>query len=90
MFKKINKTIYIEGMKCEGCVNRVKNVLSTIPGVKSCSVSLEDKKADLVLTKDIDDSVFQDKIEALGFTLKQFFGIIITICYRRSFCYGYD
>lgn len=70
MFKKINKTIYIEGMKCEGCVNRVKNVLSTISGVKSCSVSLEDKKADLVLAKDIDDSVFQDKIEALGFTLK--------------------
>lgn len=85
MFKKINKTIYIEGMKCEGCVNRVKNVLSSIPGVKSCSVSLEDKKADLVLAKDIDDSVFQDKIEALGFTLKQFFGIIITICYIREF-----
>lgn len=85
MFKKINKTIYIEGMKCEGCVNRVKNVLSAIPGVKSCSVSLEDKKADLVLAKDIDDSVFQDKIEALGFTLKQFFGIIITICYIREF-----
>ncbi len=84
MFKKINKTIYIEGMKCEGCVNRVKNVLSAIPGVKSCSVSLEDKKADLVLTKDIDDSVFQDKIEALGFTLEQFFGIIITICYIRE------
>ena len=70
MFKKINKTIYIEGMKCEGCVNRVKNVLYAIPGVKSCSVSLEDKKTDLVLTKDIDDSVFQDKIEALGFTLE--------------------
>ena len=70
MFKKINKTIYIEGMKCEGCVNRVKNVLSSIPEVKSCSVSVEDKKADLVLAKDIDDSVFQDKIEALGFTLK--------------------
>ena len=85
MFKKINKTIYIEGMKCEGCVNRVKNVLSAIPGVKSCSVSLEDKKADLVLAKDIDDSVFQEKIEDLGFTLEQFFGIIITICYIREF-----
>ena len=70
MFKKINKTFYIEGMKCEGCANRIKNALSTISSVKSCSVSLEDKKADLVLAKDIDDSVFQDKIEALGFTLK--------------------
>ena len=69
MFKKINKTIYIEGMKCDGCVKRVENVLSTIPGVKSCSVSLEDKKADLVLTKNIDDSIFQEKINALGFSI---------------------
>ena len=45
---------------------RFKNVLSAIPGVKSCSVSLEDKKADLVLTKDIDDSVFQDKMVKLN------------------------
>lgn len=70
MFKKINKTFYIEGMKCEGCANRIKNALSTISSVKSCSVSSEDKKADLVLTTDIDDSVFQEKIEDLGFTVK--------------------
>ena len=44
MFKKIHKTIEIEGMHCEGCANRVKNVLSSIPEVKSCNVSLEDKK----------------------------------------------
>ena len=53
MFKKINKTIEIEGMHCEGCVNRVTNVLSSIPGVKKCSVSLEDKKASLILSKEI-------------------------------------
>lgn len=67
MFKRINKVIYIEGMKCEGCVSRVKNVLSSIPGVKSCEVSLEEKCAKLVLTKDIDDQVFAEKIGNIGF-----------------------
>ena len=33
MFKKIHKTIEIEGMHCEGCANRVKNVLSSIPEI---------------------------------------------------------
>lgn len=70
MFKKINKVIYIEGMKCEGCVNRVKNVLSSIPGVKKVDVNLEDKEAELILSKEIDDSVFQDKISSIGFTMK--------------------
>lgn len=67
MFKRINKTFFIDGMKCEGCVNRIKNVLSSIPDVKSCFVSLEDKKAELVLNRDIDNSIIVTKIENLGF-----------------------
>lgn len=69
MFKKIHKTIEIEGMHCEGCANRVKNVLSSIPEVKSCNVSLEDKKVELILTKDISDDIIKEKIETLGFTV---------------------
>ena len=71
MFKKINKTIEIEGMHCEGCVNRVTNVLSSIPGVKKCSVSLEDKKASLILSKEIPVSVFQEKVESIGFQIRK-------------------
>lgn len=67
MFHRINKTIFIEGMKCEGCVNRVRNVLSSIPEVKRCIVSLEEKKAELILTKDISDSIIKEKIQSLGF-----------------------
>lgn len=70
MFKKIQKIIEIEGMHCEGCVNRVTNVLSSIPGVKKCDVSLEDKKANLILSKEIDDSVFRERIESIGFQMK--------------------
>ena len=69
MFKKVHRTIEIEGMHCEGCTNRVKNVLFSIPEVKSCNVSLEDKKAELILTKDISDDIIKEKIEVLGFTV---------------------
>ena len=71
MFKKIKKVIEIEGMHCEGCVNRVTNVLSSISGVKNCKVSLEDKKAYLVLSKEIPDFIFQEKIENIGFQMKK-------------------
>ena len=65
--KKIEKTIAIEGMKCEGCVNRVKNVLENMKEVTDCKVSLEDKQAKIILKKDIDDKIIKEKIENLGF-----------------------
>lgn len=70
MFKRIKKEIYIEGMHCEGCVKRVKNALLSIPVIKECDVSLEDKKATLVLSKNVDEKVILDKIESLGFQIK--------------------
>ena len=57
----------IEGMKCEGCVNRIKNVLSMVKGVHSYDVSLEDKRL-LVSVKN--EKVLGEvtrKIEVLGF-----------------------
>jgi copper chaperone len=40
-------TIPIEGMTCGGCVKSVTGVLQKIDGVKSVSVSLEKKQADV-------------------------------------------
>ncbi len=68
MSKDIVKTICIEGMHCEGCVNRVKNVLNNIKEVKKCQVDLG--KAEIVLKKDIDLSIIKEKIESLGFKTK--------------------
>lgn len=65
--KKVEKTISIEGMKCEGCVSRVKNVLEDIKEVTACEVSLEEKTAKITLKKDIDDEIIKKKIENLGF-----------------------
>ena len=42
----------INGMKCEGCVNRINNVLSTIKGVESFNVSLETKTLTIKVKKE--------------------------------------
>ena len=44
--------LIIEGMHCEGCVNRIKNVLSTVKGISSYNLSLEDKKLEIEVKKD--------------------------------------
>ena len=57
----------IEGMKCEGCVNRIKNALSTIKGIQYYEISLENKKLTLEVKKEkIIEEVIQ-KVEGLGF-----------------------
>ena len=66
-----NVELNIEGMKCEGCVNRIKNALSTIKGINSFDLSLEDKKLTLSLKKEktIDEVI--KKIEVLGFSISK-------------------
>ena len=61
------KELMIEGMKCEGCVNRIKNALFTMKGIDSFDLSLENKKLTLSVKKEktIDEVI--KKIETLGF-----------------------
>lgn len=63
--------LVIAGMQCEGCVNRIKNVLSTIKGITTYDISLTDKK--LLLTvknvKTIDEVIV--KITNLGFAVSK-------------------
>ena len=68
MHKNIEKTIYIAGMHCEGCINRVSNVLSNIKEVKTYQVELG--KAVIILKKDIDLNIIKEKIENLGFKVR--------------------
>ncbi len=66
-----NIELNIEGMKCEGCVNRIKNVLSTMKGIDSFDVSLEDKKLTLSVKKEKTVDEVIKKIEALGFSISK-------------------
>ena len=63
----MEKIVLISGMKCDGCANRVKNVLSDIKGIKKINVSFKEGNATFVTKKDIDDSIIKEKIEGLGF-----------------------
>ncbi len=66
-----NIELNIEGMKCEGCVNRIKKVLSTIKGIESFDISLETKILKLSVKKEktIDEVI--KKIEMLGFSVSK-------------------
>lgn len=43
--KKMEKTVSIEGMKCDGCVNIVKEKFEGIKGIMSVIIDLEKKAA---------------------------------------------
>ena len=61
------KELMIEGMKCEGCVTRIKNVFSSIKGIESYDISIETKKLSVSVKKEkVIDEVIK-KIENLGF-----------------------
>lgn len=64
---KITKTIFIEGMSCGGCAKRVEEALRLVKGVKSVSVSLEEKKAEVVFKKEIDKGILKVAVEDVGF-----------------------
>lgn len=60
--------IHIEGMKCEGCVNRIKNVVGNLKDVSTYDVSLENKELVATVKKDKVIPEILSKIDALGFT----------------------
>lgn len=64
---KITKTIFIEGMSCGHCAKRVEEALKAVKGVKSVNVSLEEKKADVVLKIDISNEILKAAVEDVGF-----------------------
>ena len=58
-------------MKCEGCVNRINNVLSTIKGIESFNVSLETKTLTIKVKKEKILNEVITKIENLGFEVER-------------------
>lgn len=58
----------IEGMHCEGCSNRLTNVLENLDGVTSVNVSLEEKRAELEIDEnEISIEEIKDEISDAGF-----------------------
>lgn len=63
--------IKVEGMVCGGCENRIQNALKTIDGVK---IVVADHKKGIVtinLKENIEKQIIKEKIEDLGFYVKE-------------------
>ena len=57
----------VEGMHCSGCENRIKNVVSQIPGVSEVTADHTNGKVTVKGEKEIDMAEIKNKIEDLDF-----------------------
>jgi copper chaperone len=62
----MKKTLSIEGMSCDHCVNRVKNALSEVAGVSSVEVDLA-KKSAVVEGSGLDDESLKEAVAEAGY-----------------------
>ena len=63
--KKI--TIEIEGMSCMGCVRNVEESLKKLNGVKKVEVSLDDNKAIIETSEEVNSEDLKSKIKEAGY-----------------------
>ncbi len=62
------KTILeVKNMHCEGCENRIKNVLSTIPGINDVKASYEDGIVEITSNENVDLNLVKEKLQNLDF-----------------------
>lgn len=59
----MNKTIKIEGMMCEGCANKVKEVFSELKNVKQVNVNLANKEVEIITDVNISNETLQLALE---------------------------
>ena len=64
---KMEKILKVNGMNCPHCQAAVKKALEAVDGVLSAEVSLENKEAKTVLSKDVENSVLIAAVTDAGF-----------------------
>lgn len=65
----MEKTVTINGMKCAGCVTKVKENFEKITGVESVAVSLENKNAVIKSDRDLSQDELQQALVDTKFTV---------------------
>ncbi len=63
--------LVINGMKCEGCVNRIKNALSKVKGIENTALSLESRNLTFTVKKEKIVQEIIEKLENLGFQVSE-------------------
>ena len=66
---QMEKVLNIEGMVCMNCVKHVDKALRGIQGIRDVAVSLENKSAQVQMSKDIPDDVLKTAVEDAGYQL---------------------
>ena len=61
----------VEGMMCGGCENRVQSALKTIDGVENVKADHVTGNVTVTLNKEIDKSIIEEKIEDIGYEVKE-------------------
>lgn len=64
---KMKKTMTIEGMMCAHCTGRVQKALEEIEGVESVAMSLEEKSAEVILAREVEDDVLKAAVTQAGY-----------------------
>lgn len=67
----MKETIYINGMSCNHCKMSVEKALMAIEGVTRATVNLEEKKAEMIVEKEILDETIEDAIREAGFEVEK-------------------
>ena len=67
--KKYKKIITIEGMNCEHCAKKVKNVLSNLENVTKVKVNLKNKQAIVISKILLEDNYLKKIIENLDYQI---------------------
>ncbi len=66
----MNRKIYIEGMSCMHCANRVKNALQALPGVTGAEVDLDGAFALIEADALPSDADLKSAVEDAGYEVK--------------------
>jgi len=63
-------TLSVEGMTCQGCVNKVESAVKDVDGVESVNVDLESNSAEVTYTSADSMTAIQQAITGAGFSVK--------------------
>ena len=66
----MEKTLDVEGMMCQHCVAHVKKALEGVAGVTAADVDLDEKRATVTLSADVDDAALVAAVVDAGYEAK--------------------
>ncbi len=64
---KIKKTVHVEGMSCNHCVDHVKSALESVNGISGVKVDLDSKTAVVKCLQEVNNSDIESAVKDAGY-----------------------